>query len=246
MTSTSTTTPNATQKKIWAVVPAAGSGKRLSAEKPKQYFSILNKTILEHTLERLLSHELVVGVSLAIAPADVYWDSIRFKTAKKVVVTTGGQERCHSVLNALDALQHISSPNDWVLVHDAARPCVRLQDIDKLINELNDHPVGGILAVPVHDTIKRSNMAAEIVGTVDRRQLWQAQTPQMFRLNSLRTALHLAIEDGFIVTDEASAMEHMGLQPRLVEGHTDNIKVTRLEDLQLAEFYIRKFQRDNL
>ena len=240
-----TSTANEGQK-IWAVVPAAGSGKRLSAEKPKQYFSILNKTILEHTLERLLSHDLVAGVSVAIAPADVYWDSIKFKTAKTVVVTTGGHERCHSVLNALDALQHVSGENDWVLVHDAARPCVRLHDIDKLITELKDHPVGGILAVPVHDTIKRSNMAAEIVGTVDRRQLWQAQTPQMFRLNSLRAALHHAIQDGFIVTDEASAMEHLGLQPKLVEGHSDNIKVTRPEDVQLAEFYLRRTQRDNI
>lgn len=245
MTSSTANISNAAPK-IWAVVPAAGSGKRLSAEKPKQYFNILNKTILEHTLERLLSHELVCGISLAISPSDVYWEAIQFKTAKTVVVTAGGQERCHSVLNALDALQRVSGPNDWVLVHDAARPCVRLKDIDKLITELKNHPVGGILAVPVHDTIKRSNMAAEIVGTVDRRQLWQAQTPQMFRLNSLRTALHLAIQDGFIVTDEASAMEHMGLQPRLVEGHTDNIKVTRQEDLQLAEFYLRKTQRDNL
>ena len=231
--------------RIWAVVPAAGSGKRLSADKPKQYFSILNKTIIEHTLERLLSHEAVAGVSVAVAPVDLHWDTIKFKTAKTLVVTTGGQERCHSVLNALDALQHVSGANDWVLVHDAARPCVRLQDIDKLINELRDHPVGGILAVPVHDTIKRSNMAAEIVGTVDRRQLWQAQTPQMFRLNSLRTALHHAIQDGFIVTDEASAMEHIGLQPKLVEGHTDNIKVTRPEDLQLAEFYLLRNLRDN-
>jgi 2-C-methyl-D-erythritol 4-phosphate cytidylyltransferase len=242
ISSTANTPPSV--QKIWAVVPAAGSGKRLSAEKPKQYFNILNKTVIEHTLERLLSHESVVGVSLAIAPSDILWETIKFKTPKTVLVTAGGQERCHSVLSALNALQQVSGPNDWVLVHDAARPCVRLHDIDKLINELKDHPVGGILAVPVHDTIKRSNMAAEIVGTVDRRQLWQAQTPQMFRLNALRTALHLAIQDGFIVTDEASAMEHMGLQPKLVEGHTDNIKVTRLEDLQLAEFYLRRIQRD--
>jgi 2-C-methyl-D-erythritol 4-phosphate cytidylyltransferase len=107
MTLSTANTQNEKQK-IWAVVPAAGSGKRLSAEKPKQYFNILNKTILEHTLERLLSHELVSGVSLAISPSDVYWDSIKFKTAKTLVVTAGGQERCHSVLNALDALQHIS------------------------------------------------------------------------------------------------------------------------------------------
>jgi 2-C-methyl-D-erythritol 4-phosphate cytidylyltransferase len=148
-------------------------------------------------------------------------------------------ERCHSVIRALDSLNNVAAPDDWVLVHDAARPCVRMQDIDKMILELKEHPVGGILAVPVHDTLKRGSAAGEIVDTVDRRNLWQAQTPQMFRLQALRQALHQAIEDGFMVTDEASAMEHIGLKPKLVEGHADNIKVTRPEDLSLAEFYLQ-------
>jgi 2-C-methyl-D-erythritol 4-phosphate cytidylyltransferase len=127
-----------------------------------------------------------------------------------------------------------------VLVHDAARPCVRKEDIDKMLHELSSHPVGGILAVPVHDTIKRSGEALEIQATVDRRHLWHAQTPQMFRLQALKDALHKASSDGFAVTDEASAMEHMGAKPKLVEGHADNIKITRPEDLALAEFYLRK------
>jgi len=227
------------QQKYWAVVPAAGSGTRMGAEKPKQYLTLLQKTIIEHTLERLLRHESISGISIAISSGDSYWNSVRFNTDKTVVVAHGGKERCHSVINALNALNNIAAADDWVLVHDAARPCVRLQDIDKLINELQEHPVGGILAVPVHDTIKRGGMAAQIVETVDRRDLWQAQTPQMFRLESLRNALQQAIEDGFLVTDEASAMEHLGLKPKLVEGHADNIKVTRPEDLPLAEFYLQ-------
>ena len=233
------------QQKFWAVVPAAGSGSRMGAEIPKQYLTILHKTIIEHTLERLLSHELIAGVSVAISASDIYWESVslNLSSVKTVVVAEGGQERCHSVINALNALNHVAAAEDWVLVHDAARPCVRLQDVDNLIHELEDHPVGGILAVPVHDTIKRGGMAGEIVATVDRRHLWQAQTPQMFRLSALRKALQQAIEDGFMVTDEASAMEHAGLQPKLVEGHADNIKVTRPEHLPLAEFYLQTLDR---
>jgi len=227
------------QRKYWAVVPAAGSGTRMGADKPKQYLSILHKTIIEHTLERLLRHEFIAGVAVAISAADDYWSSLRLNTQKSVVVAEGGQERCHSVINALNALNEIASEEDWVLVHDAARPCVRLQDIDKLIHDLEGHAVGGILAVPVHDTIKLSSAAGEIVETVDRRNLWQAQTPQMFRLGALRAALQQAIRDGFMVTDEASAMEHVGEKPKLVEGHTDNIKVTRPEDLPLAEFFLK-------
>lgn len=231
--------PRETQN-YWAVVPAAGSGSRMGAEKPKQYLRVLDKTIIEHTLERLLCHEAIAGVCIAVAPEDIYWERVKLDTTKTIIVAEGGAERCHSVINALDALEHVASSDDWVLVHDAARPCVRLQDIDKLLTQLADHPVGGILAVPVHDTIKLGGMAGEILKTIDRRHLWQAQTPQMFRLGKLRQVLHQAIQDGFIVTDEASAMEYAGLQPKLVEGHADNIKVTRPEDLQLAAFYLQK------
>ena len=235
-----------TQQKYWAVVPAAGIGSRMGAEKPKQYLTVLHKTIIEHTLERVLRHESIVGVAVAISASDIYWESIALNTKKTVVVAQGGQERCHSVINALNALNNIAAADDWVLVHDAARPCVRLHDIDKLIHELKDHPVGGILAVPAHDTLKRGGKAAEIIETVDRRDLWQAQTPQMFRLQALRKALQQAIKDGFLVTDEASAMEHLGLKPKLVEGHADNIKVTRPEDLPLAEFYLQTLDLETL
>lgn len=232
------------QHSYWAVVPAAGSGSRMGAEKPKQYLPILQKNIIEHTLERLLRHESIAGVAVAISASDIYWESVQLDSEKPIIVAEGGKERCHSVVNALTALNSIAAEEDWVLVHDAARPCVRLQDIDSLIHELKDHPVGGILAVPVHDTLKRGGMTGEILETVDRRNLWQAQTPQMFRLNALREALQQAIQDGFMVTDEASAMEYMGLKPKLVEGHADNIKVTRPEDLPLAEFYLQALDND--
>ena len=232
--------------KYWAVVPAAGSGTRMGAEKPKQYLRIGQKTIIEHTLQRLLRHKSIAGVAVAIGASDGYWKSVRIDSDKPVMVTEGGQERCHSVINALNALGDVASAEDWVLVHDAARPCVRLEDIDQLIQELQNHPVGGILAIPAHDTIKRCGLAREIVETLDRRSLWQAQTPQMFRLSALRDALQQAIHDGFLVTDEASAMEHLGLTPKLVEGHTDNIKVTRPEDLPLAEFYLQMLEKQSL
>lgn len=235
-----------TQQKYWAVVPAAGIGTRMGADKPKQYLTVLRKTIIEHTLEQVLRHKSIAGVAVAISSSDIYWESVSLNTEKTVVVAPGGKERCHSVINALNALNHIAAADDWVLVHDAARPCVRLQDIDNLIHEIKEHPVGGILAIPVHDTIKRGGKAAEIVETVDRRDLWQAQTPQMFRLQVLRQALLQAIQDGFLVTDEASAIEHLGLKPKLVEGHADNIKVTRPEDLPLAEFYLKTLDLQTL
>jgi 2-C-methyl-D-erythritol 4-phosphate cytidylyltransferase len=225
---------------IWAIVPAAGCGSRMRSATPKQYLDLSGRPVIEHTLAALFAVPRITGIVVAVADGDVTWPNIAgCFSDRRLEQVSGGAERCHSVLNALEHLSATASGRDWVLVHDAARPCVRLHDIDKLIYELKEHPVGGILAVPVHDTIKRGSLAAEIVETVDRRDLWQAQTPQMFRLESLRNALQHAIEDGFLVTDEASAMEHLGLKPKLVEGHADNIKVTRPEDLPLAEFHLQ-------
>jgi 2-C-methyl-D-erythritol 4-phosphate cytidylyltransferase len=150
----------------------------------------------------------------------------------------GGAERCHSVLNALDDLAREADPADWVLVHDAARPCLRRADLDRLITELKDDPVGGILAVPVRDTMKGADGDGRIRSTLDRAALWHAYTPQMFRLGPLRDALRDAIACGDLVTDDASAMERAGFAPRLIEGHADNIKITRAEDLPLARFYL--------
>ncbi|WP_455220044.1 2-C-methyl-D-erythritol 4-phosphate cytidylyltransferase [Kaarinaea lacus] len=226
----------------WAVVPAAGSGSRMAANMPKQYLQIQGKAILEHTIERLITHPKIDGVVVALAADDQQWDELQFHTDKPIIKTLGGDERCHSVKNALYEVSRQGTEQDWVLVHDAARPCLRHEDLDKLINQLSDHMVGGLLAYPVKDTMKRSDDKQRVVETVERNQLWHALTPQMFRLHLLRDALNKAIEDGFLVTDEASAVEHAGYHPKLVEGRTDNIKITTPEDLSLAEFYLSRME----
>ncbi len=228
--------------KYWAIIPAAGVGKRLGADRPKQYLLISKQTVLEHSLNRLLNCPEMEGAVVAISSGDEYWKDLNYHHDKTVLVATGGKERCDSVLSALQKLSQTADDDDWVLVHDAARPCVRQEDIHKLIQSCKDHPVGGILAVPVKDTIKKSNDSVEaglpdIRETVDRSRLWQAQTPQMFRLGALRDALSKALDAGVEITDEASAIEWAGHQPLLVEGHTDNIKITRQEDVNLALFY---------
>jgi len=228
------------QSRYWALVPAAGVGRRMGSDIPKQYLPLDGATVIGHTITRLCAHPLIAGVVVALSPEDGYWDQLRFGTDKPVIRVDGGAERCHSVLNGLDHLAGIAADDDWVLVHDAARPCIRGGDLDRLIEQAGAHEVGGILAVPAHDTMKRANEAGEIAHTEDRNGLWHAFTPQMFRLGALREALSAALERGDLVTDEASAMELAGRHPLLVEGHGDNIKITRPEDLALAEFFLRR------
>ena len=222
----------------WAVVPAAGAGRRMAADVPKQYLQIHGRPIIEHSLERLLGHPRIRKAVVALSHDDTRWSSTACAGLADVVVVQGGAERCHSVLNSLDYLSSIADPQDWVLVHDAARPCLRAGDIDRLFEGLAGHPVGGLLAVPVHDTMKRADAVGDVVETVSRDGLWHAYTPQMFRLGALRAALQAAVDAGVLPTDEAAAMERLGHRPRLVEGRADNIKVTRPGDLALAEFFI--------
>ncbi len=224
--------------KYWAVIPAAGIGSRMQSDTPKQYLKIFDKTILEHTLDRFINHPQITGVAVAVSSEDEYWQALDIKSDKPMIITTGGMERCHSVLSALQSLDEYAEPQDWVLVHDAARPCLRSLDIDKLINEVSEHPVGGLLALPVKDTMKRSDGNA-ITETVERNNLWHALTPQMFRLTDLRSALEKILEKDLIVTDEAQAMEMMQQMPLLVEGHMDNIKITHPQDLELATHYLK-------
>ena len=219
----------------WAVVPAAGSGARMASDVPKQYLKILDKTILEHTVERLVSHPEISGVVVAVAPDDKRWDELKFDTKKPVIKTLGGAERCHSVKNALYEVARHGDDQDWVLVHDAARPCLRHEDLDNLFSQLSQHMVGGLLAYPVKDTMKLADDKQRVVETVDRSMLWHALTPQMFRLHLIRKVLNDSIEKGIVVTDESSAMEQAGYQPKLVEGHADNIKITTPGDLAVAE-----------
>jgi 2-C-methyl-D-erythritol 4-phosphate cytidylyltransferase len=222
----------------WVVVPAAGVGKRMGSSVPKQYLELGGRAVIDHTIERLLLHPSVDGLYLAISDEDSRWAYTEFAGHPDLVTVPGGAERCYSVFNALTQLMLRASTDDWVLVHDAARPCVRRSDIDHLIAILRDHDTGGLLGMPVRDTMKRTDAADRITETVERIHLWHAFTPQMFRLGVLHAALRGALEAGFLVTDEASAIEWAGHRPIMVEGHSDNLKVTRPEDLPLAAYFL--------
>ena len=222
-------------RQIIAILPAAGIGSRMRADKPKQYLKILDKTILEHTLTVMLTHSAVTQIILAVNRDDPYIANIALIGHPKIQTIIGGETRAESVFNGLKV---IDEKNTWVLVHDAARPCLTHSDIDKLL-AVNDEQ-GAVLAIPVTDTIKRATADQRILQTEDRTQLWQAQTPQFFRANLLKHALMQAFRQKVNVTDEASAMELAGFRPHLVVGRSDNLKVTRPEDLALAEFYLSK------
>lgn len=176
---------------VWAIVPAAGIGARMLADRPKQYLPLDGKTVIEHTLERLASHPRITGLVVAIAEHDPYWPTLSLPLNCPVHVVDGGIERADSVFNALQYLSTLSTENPWVLVHDAARPCLRHQDIDQMLMELMTHNVGGILGIPVNDTVKRVSAQHEITDTVCRQGLWRASTPQMFRLQALKEALDI-------------------------------------------------------
>ena len=228
--------------RYWAMTPAAGAGKRMRTTIPKQYLPLVGRPVIAHALDTLLSYPPVIGLVVAISPGDEWWPEVAASmvTDKPLQVVAGGAERCHSVLNGLETLWKWAHPDDWVLVHDAARPCLTTSDLDRLLAELSDDPVGGLLAVPVRDTLKEVDNAGRVTATVDRSRLWHALTPQMFRLGMLRDALRATLETGWLVTDEAAAIEAAGFAPRLVEGRADNVKITRPEDLALAEFYLTR------
>ncbi len=226
--------------RYWAMVPAAGTGKRMGSVVPKQYLPLLGRPVIAHTLATLLQHPRIEGVVVAVDAKDEWWPAVAtsLDTAKPLLSVSGGTERCYSVLSGLETLRERALPSDWVLVHDAARPCLALEDLDRLLTDLADDPVGGLLAVPVRDTLKQADSAGRVAATVDRSRLWHALTPQMFRLGMLHDALRAALARGLLVTDEAAAMEAAGFTPRLVEGRADNLKITRPEDLALAEFFL--------
>ncbi|NQY51428.1 MAG: 2-C-methyl-D-erythritol 4-phosphate cytidylyltransferase [Piscirickettsiaceae bacterium] len=227
--------------KIWAVIPAAGIGSRMRADRPKQYLDLEGKTILELTLERLALHPNIDSIILAIAKHDPWWPDVNLGIDCPIYVITGGQRRSDSVLNALSALDKNITANDpWILVHDAARPCVRHQDIDNMLAKLCQYQVGVVLGIPVRDTIKLVNMNDEIKKTVCRYNLWRASTPQIFRLRALMRSLQSAKQRKIIVTDDASAMELNGIYPKMIEGAQDNIKITVLKDLELANLYLQQ------
>ena len=218
---------------FWAVIPAAGVGARMAADRPKQYLQLGGRTILEHSLGCLLDHPNLKGLVVSLAVDDPYWPNLACASDSRIQRVEGGTERSGSVLNALLHLHaQGADDDDWVLVHDAARPNLSRDDLDKLLVELADDAVGGLLAVPARDTLKRVDKHGRVLETVDRSVIWQAYTPQMFRLGALHRALADSLVADAVITDEASAMEWAGLAPRLIEGRADNLKVTRPEDLE--------------
>lgn len=221
----------------FAIVPAAGSGSRMGANLPKQYLPLLGKPLIHHALSVLCAAPEIDRVFVVLSVDDTEWarHDWRAHGDKLVPLFCGGATRADSVLGGLRAIAGEASPSDWVLVHDAARPCLAPWHIDKLIRELVHDEVGGLLAVPVADTLKRADAHQHVAETVPRDSLWQAQTPQMFRYVMLRRALESASE----VTDEASAIEAAGLRPRLVQGDATNLKVTYPLDLHLAEWILQ-------
>ena len=225
---------------FWAVIPAAGVGRRMGADRPKQYLELAGRTVLEHTLDIFIRHPRITGLAVAIGAEDPWFPELSIRTDKPMLVVHGGEERCHSVLNALRALEGQASDDDWMLVHDAARPCLGRDDLDRLLVTLEHDPVGGLLAVPVSDTLKHAGPDGRVDRTVDRNGLWRAFTPQMFRYRALMGALQGALVEGATVTDDASAMERAGHAPRLVEGSPSNIKITSPADLALAGFLLER------
>lgn len=219
---------------IWAIIPAAGIGTRMNSALPKQYLPLAGKSVLANTLDRLAQIPDLGATVVALHPEDRYWAQQGRAEHAGLITCSGGAERAQSVLNGLHALQGRAEADDWVLVHDAVRPCVRVQDILNLLATLARHPVGGLLATPVSSTLKRANDDAEIIATVPREAMWQASTPQAFPYGMLRAALEQALAQGVSVSDEAAAMERAGHRPRLVRGGADNIKITYPDDLLMA------------
>jgi len=220
---------------IWAIVPAAGRGERFGGGVPKQYFQLHGRPLIVHALQRLLAHPLVVGAVVALAADDSHWTNTRCDYGKPVLECIGGTTRAQSVLAALQRLPDDVADDALVLVHDAARPCLRADDLDRLIDAAQRDPVGALLAAPVRDTLKRSDAKLRVIATEPRERLWRALTPQAFRRGLLTRALHDAEQAGILVTDEAMAIERLGLQPLLVQGAEDNLKITVAADLALAE-----------
>ena len=219
----------------WAIVPAAGIGKRFSADIPKQFHQLQGELVAQHTLQRLLDVRLINRIIAPCDSASGYWVRVDATKNPRVQLVEGGETRAHSVLSGLNALQDLAKPNDWILVHDMARPCVTSSDICKLIDALRSHPVGGLLATTVNETLKIVTSDQNVEKTVNREHYRVAQTPQMFRYKILYDAISRMLDNQEIPTDESTAIENTGRKVCVVEGRQDNIKITRREDLMIAE-----------
>ena len=227
----------ANNEPLWCVVPAAGRGARYAADVPKQYVKIAGKPVLRWTLERLAAHPRVAGLVVVLSSDDRYWSGDAEIDGKPLLKVIGGSERSDSVLAGLRALSTRVDPCSFVLVHDAARPCVTPADINALIIQ-GTAAGGALLAAPVRDTLKRSDASRRVSATEPRESLWCALTPQMFRLGELVAALESSTAQGIKVRDEAMAMELAGFQPLLVEGRADNLKLTTSSDTGAIEYFL--------
>ena len=230
--------------RFWVVVPAAGVSRRMGATSaPKQYLPLVGRTVLEWSLLPFLERDDCAGVVVVLASEDVWWSALPLASERNVSTARGGVERVHSVLAGLAALRRRAHADDWVLVHDAARPCLSAADLRRLLEKTADDEVGGVLAAPLVDTLKRADGSDRVLATVSRDLLWRALTPQMFRYGLLQRALELAVDNNVAVTDESQAIEALGLHPRLVHGDADNIKITVPDDLERAERILRASSR---
>ena len=224
----------------YLIMPASGIGKRMKSQIPKQYLKLENDlTIIDQCLKTLLEVDIISGFVISLSEDDtLFKSSIYFNHSKMLANVEGGKERLHSVLNSLNSLNKVAKPNDWVLVHDSVRPCVKKADIEMLITEVSNHPTGGILATSVVDTIKQVTVDGK-VSTIDRKKLFKAQTPQMFRFGILKSALDNAIKLENHITDESEAIENLGYPIKIVIGSSSNIKITQSDDLKLANYYLQ-------
>lgn len=238
---------NSDQPRLWVVVPAAGKGARMGSDIPKQYLPLANRTVIEHTLECLLQTDFLVGLMVVLAPSDRSFTQLPIAADTKILTCNGGAERAHSVLQGLLALESQVQKGDWVLIHDAARPCLAVPTLNTFVATILATGQGGILAVPVADTLKRVDASAQqILSTQDRTELWQAQTPQMFLYADLLFALQKANACGLVITDEASAMELAGFSCRIVAGTSENLKITQSADLRLASLILQAQKVDGI
>jgi 2-C-methyl-D-erythritol 4-phosphate cytidylyltransferase len=224
--------------RLWAVLPAAGRGSRFGGELPKQHLEVAGRPLIAYTLDVLLSHPSVSGVMVVLAEGDRHWKGFEAPAGKTVATCMGGVERADSVLAGLHALPDSVRADDFVLVHDAARPNLSHADLDRLLEVGTGDPVGAILAAPVRDTLKRAGDDGGIDRTEPRERLWRALTPQLFRRMQLSRALDVARAAGVAITDESMAMERQGLRPLLIEGNEDNFKVTTPADLARFEYVL--------
>lgn len=225
-------------QKYWVIITAAGIGMRLRADIPKQYLLLTGKTILEHAVDCFLHEDLFAGIIIVLHPQDQHWQQLSLAKNPNIKTCLGGDIRTISVFNALKYLTKLAAKDDWVLIHDGVRPCLNKAELYSLINNLQNHPIGGLLAVKINDTIKRVSLDNKIIETVDRNNLWRAMTPQMFRFGLLYQAINNAIDNQLPITDDAMALESLGLQPMIVAGSSSNLKITYPEDLQLAEYFL--------